>query len=116
MVPGLGRLCLGSVGVLGLIGVGPVCVGGGVAPLLLEALGSRGCVWRGCVSSVQLLCLGWARLSCPGLRGRFAPVPRVRMALLLCLRAERVAGVSRLCVALLVCLGVRDCRAMGLSV
>lgn len=91
--------------VSGLIEAGPVPVGGGITSLLLETLGSRVCV------CVVRLCLECARLSCCS-----ALVLRLRMALLLCFRVERVAAVSRFCVALLVCLEVRDCRAMGLSV
>lgn len=60
---------------------------------------------------VERLCLACARLSCCS-----ALVLQLRMALLLCLRVERVAAVSQFCVALLVCVEVRDCRAMGLSV
>lgn len=86
------------------------CARQGCRSPLLEAVG---CVWRGCVASVCVV--RWARLSRPGLRGCFTLVPGLRMAVLVCLRAERVAAVSRPCVALLAFLGVLYRRAMGLS-
>lgn len=86
------------------------CAWQGCRSPLLEAVG---CVWRGCVASICVL--RWALLSRPGLRGCFTLVPGLRMAVLVCLRAERVAAVSRTCAALLAFLGVLCRRAMGLS-
>lgn len=79
---------------------------------------ARGSCWV-CLAWLCLPCLcpvpRWARLSRPGLRECFTLVPGLRMAVLVCLRAERVAAVSRPCVALLAFLGVLCHRAMGLS-
>lgn len=98
------------LGVLGLIGAGPVCVAGLSRLRSWKLLGVFGAV----VSPVSVSCAALGTAVASGLRGCFTLVPGLRMAVLLCLRAERVAAVSRPCVALLAFLGVLGSRAMGL--